>query len=464
MAAREIDLLGREAPGFEEARRRLKASPSRIAADCSRGTARSISNILRKHGIPSHTLPLRRPGRLSPKRRDLPLSFRLHFRQLGHFVRNLPLALRVTLIVVLVLGAGTLFLAWRAGSAISEDPVAVQGTGGGAVLSVQEIDSIALRSTVEIRGGGRVGMGFFVAPDLLLAGRAHSVGERVDIFMADGARRQGRVEKSDKWIGLSLIRLEGAKAAFLRLGDAVDLEKGQTLTSLGWQNAKTFIATQGVLRRIDLIDFGRLYYVIDAVAAADGTPVLDFSGRVVGVVTDAVPAGKGSSAVLPIDYVISGSRALLRRPQEGGAARRWNELISGVEEGDAAGYARIRSSLDRPGLYRAGVLSSEALDVIVWKYTKFSPPEEELFFDLVRGDEILCRPHGTTESWQVFTGKESEAWLDRLGQWLGRHDPKGRLYISRVRLNISECQHQLSGASLVLPSGNPGLNRVLLSR
>lgn len=460
MAAREIDLLGREAPTFEEARLRLLATPSKIAPDCSRAMAARIVNVLRKHGIPTQVLPLRRPSKIRPEHGDILRRFRLSLKKVRGLIRGLPLYLRVSLCAFMLLGAGAVLWVIRGAEPASENPTAVMQSHAGHPLSTREIVFAALRSNVEIRADGSVARAFFVAPDLLVSNAPVGEGDWVEVIRPDGIRDRGGVEKSDPWIGLSLIRVENSGAPFLGIGDAALLERGQALSLVGRLEEEKFSATQGILTSTDLVDFGRLYYVIDASFAEVGTPVLDSSARVIGVVTGGIQTGKGSFPVIPINYLTNGKAAMLPRPRPPAADKRWQERMDSVHRKDAAEFARVEAGLDHPSIFQAQKVGTDALDVGVWEFVSFPPSAGELFFDLVRGDEILCQLNGTADSWLEYPAGNSHPALDRQMQWLRHHDPKGRLYTASLHLVTWACTKDISGASLLLPSGNPSSNRV----
>jgi len=454
LAAKEIDLLGPEAPEFQEVFLKLQTASPLIAGDCSRRLAGRIINVLRRHGIPARMQPLRRPAKKEKAAGHPLLRFRLEMKRSLAFLGELSPAVRMTLILILILCSGLFLAALKfhagAGEDLSPQPAA---DADGDSLPLKDLLFRAGRSNVEITVKDGQVTAFFVAPQLLLA-PSRVAEDTVTVSLPDGRKLPARVERNDPWIGVALLRVAGADEAFLRLGDATRLERGQPLILSGRPRGGGMVATQGVLTGVDHVDLGRDYLILEAKSAVEGSPILDDTARVVGIMTAGITKREGSHAAIPVNYVTDGEKALFPQPRDLAAAARWRKTLEKIRLEDDAGYRKFRTARDRPFLLKAEKKAAEIITVTLWKFQARTPAPEELFFDIRRGREILCRLPVNSGPWREFSGKDGEE-LFRWNQWLQHHDPRGRLFVAKPELVSWACRGEISGAELVLASGNP---------
>lgn len=462
LAAKKIDLLGGEAPDFDELRDRLRVTPSRIAGNCTRELAKQMIDILHRQGIPARYAHLRRPRRKILENERFSLKVRRALKGLQSYLGTFSKARKLTFGALFLLGGGLMVVTWIGLSKASS------GTSPGKSIELpvsrsgREIAFDAIRSSAELTSHARRGLGFFVAPNLLVSSvrLADEEGDSPEIVMSGGDRRVGRVEKSNEWVGLSLIRLEGPGVPFLELGDATELERGEALNLLNRSGKSELSMAQSVVTQPLLTDLGRLYFLIAAQFASDGAPVLDRSGRVVGIITEGIPCSEGVYPVIPVNALINGEKALLSNPVDRNADKRWEERMEAVRREDRAAFAKLRSGLSRPRLESARISDPQTIEVRLFEVALQAPSGEELFFEVLRGREVLCRLNQSLTEWEEVTGEIEDARLYRRLVWMRHHLPEGRFYFSRIRLVSWACSEDLSGASLSLASGAQGGTRV----
>jgi len=457
LAAKEIDLLGPEAPEFQEVFLKLQTASPRIAGDCSRQLAGRIINVLRRHGIPARMQPLRRPGKKEKASGHPLLRFRLEMKRFFAFLGELSPAVRMTLLLILILCSG-LFLAalkFHAGAGKDFSPP-ISADDGGDSLPLKELLFKAGRSNVEIATEHGKVTAFFVAPQLLLApSRVVKDTVTIEVFLPDGRKLPARVERNDPWIGVALLRVQDADEPFLRIGDATRMERGQALILSGRSGGSDgMVAIRGVLTGVNHVDLGRSYLIFEARTAAEGSPVLDDAARVVGIVTAGITRREGSHAAIPVNYVTDGETALFRQPRNVAAASRWRKTLEKIRMEDDAVFRKFREAQDRPYLLKAGKMAKDIVMVTLWKFQDRAPTPGELFFEIRQGQDILCRLPVDSGPWREVRGHEGEE-LFRWNQWLQHHDPRGRLFVAQAELVTWACHGEISGAELVLESGNP---------
>jgi serine protease Do len=185
-----------------------------------------------------------------------------------------------------------------------------------AKKSVEEIAEAARKSVVVITFTGRdgkeqgLGTGFVVAPDGLIATNLHVLGEgrAISVQFPDGKRHDvTEIHASDRALDLALVRITAKDLTPLPLAESTSLKPGQAIVALGHPRGLEYSVVSGVLsgtRKLDKLSMLQLAIPIEQ--GNSGGPILDLSGRVVGIVTmkSLVTANLGfgvpSSALKPL--------------------------------------------------------------------------------------------------------------------------------------------------------------------
>jgi S1-C subfamily serine protease len=143
-----------------------------------------------------------------------------------------------------------------------------------------------------LSAGGAIGAGFAVAPGLLLTA-AHVVeGARdVDVLLRDGRTFRGEVvERAAGGLDVALVRIP-ASPPILELAQSASLRPGSVIASVGHPDGSHFVLGTGVVAQAqaDGSDASLVRLQMPLRPGASGGPVVDRTGRVVGVVALGAP-------------------------------------------------------------------------------------------------------------------------------------------------------------------------------
>ena len=155
------------------------------------------------------------------------------------------------------------------------------------------------------------GSGFVFTPDGFLLTNSHVVhsGNEVIAAFADGAEYRARLIGEDPSADTAVLRLEGGTTGALSLGDSRQLRPGQIAVAVGSPLGFDFTVTAGIVSALGrtLMGFGgrMIEDVIQTDAALNpgnsGGPLLDSTGRVIGVNTAAIPSAHGLAFAVAIN-------------------------------------------------------------------------------------------------------------------------------------------------------------------
>lgn len=167
----------------------------------------------------------------------------------------------------------------------------------------------------EIGGGS----GFFVSSDGLLVTNRHVVDQTdVDytVFTNDGKKHDAKVVALDPILDIALVRIEGQGYPYLSLGDSDNLEIGQSVIAIGnalteFKNTVSVGVVSGLSRSIVAGDSSGRTELLDHVIQTDaainpgnsGGPLLDLSGKVIGVNVAQARGSENIGFALPINSV-----------------------------------------------------------------------------------------------------------------------------------------------------------------
>ena len=183
------------------------------------------------------------------------------------------------------------------------------------VYSVSDVVAFASKSVVRIEiemENGRVGIGsgFIVREDGLLVTNSHVVNSNTvaEITLSDGMKKMGQVLVTDKKSDLALIKIDAENLAVLEFGDSSELLLGQEIIVIGSPKGLVGSATitKGLVSAIRKNLFG-LNSVIQTDAALNpgnsGGPMLDLTGKVIGVAQAKITDSEGLNLGIPSEEV-----------------------------------------------------------------------------------------------------------------------------------------------------------------
>tara|TARA_B100000029_G_scaffold281005_2_gene275148 strand:- start:41409 stop:43487 length:2079 start_codon:yes stop_codon:yes gene_type:complete len=183
------------------------------------------------------------------------------------------------------------------------------------VYSVSDVVAIASQSVVRIEidmGNGKVGIGsgFVIREDGLLVTNSHVVNSNTVamITLSNGIKKTGQVLVTDKKSDLALIKIDAQNLDTLEFGNSSELLLGQEIIVIGYPKGLVGSATitKGLVSAIRENLFG-LNSVIQTDAALNpgnsGGPMLDLSGKVIGVAQAKITDSEGLNLGIPSDEV-----------------------------------------------------------------------------------------------------------------------------------------------------------------
>lgn len=154
----------------------------------------------------------------------------------------------------------------------------------------QRIFESVAPSVVLITSGAGVGSGFFVRADGLVLTNAHVVADRatVEVVLHDGRKVTGRVlERASGKIDLALVQADVRNVPALPLGPASRLRVGSWVAAVGHGAGAMWTFNTGMVSNIypDASERPVFQTQIPVNPGNSGGPIVDRTGRVVGLVT-----------------------------------------------------------------------------------------------------------------------------------------------------------------------------------
>lgn len=162
------------------------------------------------------------------------------------------------------------------------------------------------------------GSGFFVSRDGLIVTNKHVVNQQnveYTVFTNDGKKHIATVVARDPVLDIALIKIEGT-FPYLTLGNSDSLQVGQSVIAIGnalaeFRNTVSVGVISGLARSVTAGDVSGNTEILDHVIQTDaainpgnsGGPLLDLSGKVIGVNVAIVQGSQNIGFALPINSV-----------------------------------------------------------------------------------------------------------------------------------------------------------------
>ena len=195
-----------------------------------------------------------------------------------------------------------------------EDEVLKQFFGRGMLPQV-EIPQYRQNGTEKKQVSG--GTGFFVSSDGFLLTNKHVVADKeaeYSIIMNDGSKFPAKVLARNPMNDIAILKVDGENFNFIPLANSSQIKVGQTVVAIGnalgeFQNTVSIGIVSGLDRSVvatgpsGLVE--QLQKIIQTDAAVNlgnsGGPLLDLSGRVIGINTAVAQGAENVGFALPID-------------------------------------------------------------------------------------------------------------------------------------------------------------------
>ena len=231
--------------------------------------------------------------------------------------------------------------------------------GGGEVRALYRA---AAPAVVSVIGDDRTGSGFLIDDEDHIVTNAHVVGDAKQLVVAIGGRRVGaHVQGVEPSVDLAVLELEvgAGDVRPLEFADSSELRVGDPVVAIGapfgLQGSLSSGIVSGLRRQIDSPNGFAITGVIQTDAALNpgnsGGPVLDLTGRVVGVATQIATEGgrnEGIGFAVPSDVVRRTAEQLIAT----GHASLPYLGIAGADRGDGILLGDVLESGPALGLLR----------------------------------------------------------------------------------------------------------------
>jgi serine protease Do len=449
--ARSLSALGTGVPSLAEIQQALARKDGVVARSVTRAFATRVFQVLEAEGVPSSVA-----GSAEGTGRSRPW-------------RTIAVAASC-----LALGAFGIALGRRSGpepkaaaspAAVVVAAPVVAASARPPAMSTKEIAARALPSTVSIRCSRSVGSGFFVSEELVLT-NAHVLcpgNENLEVVRSDGQKQTGVAIQSDTFLDLAVVRVPGAAAMPLAIGDAGTLAVGEQVVVIGSPMGFEFTVHGGAISNLSRTVYGLSYLQVEAKVnpGNSGGPVLNDQGQVVGVVSLKYTEAEGIGLALPINYAWSGGRPLLASPAgESSAAFAAMQTKADVEN------RRVRDAVAdveaMPALVGAYLDQYGRVVIKIGRLSSGPPALETVTVKISRGDEEVCTLKGDVSEWKVQPVQQTQD--PRLRGWLEGNQLDRRVYLGDAPVQINQCpREKVRGSDLVLVGANPLAAKVLVN-
>src|SRR5213080_3383148 len=208
--------------------------------------------------------------------------------------------------------------------------------------------------------GGGLGSGFIFASDGQILTNAHVVANarRIRVTLADGRTFDAGLVGRDTEIDVALLRIGADRLPVAELG-RVPLRVGQLVIAVGNPYGLNWTVTAGVIsalgRTLEAPGTRKMTDLIQTDTSINpgnsGGPLVDSSGRVVGITTAMMPMAQGLGFSIPLDTVKATIARVTRRREA-------------KPEGTSMGVGGMRVKID-PALQRSlGLLQQFGMELL----------------------------------------------------------------------------------------------------
>jgi serine protease Do len=167
-------------------------------------------------------------------------------------------------------------------------------------------------AVVSVSRRGGAGSGVIVRAEGIVVTNAHVVGNAstVEVRTADGRTFTGQVLGRDTSVDIAVVRVNARNLPTAPIGDSDRLEPGQIAIAIGNPLGLERTVTRGVVSAVNRdpgpipISAGLIQTDAAINPGNSGGPLLDSSGRVIGITTLVLSGATGLGFAVPINYAV----------------------------------------------------------------------------------------------------------------------------------------------------------------
>ena len=172
-----------------------------------------------------------------------------------------------------------------------------------------------VRIITTVNGGGGEGSGWVWSADGYIVTNYHVVenARTITVYFADGREYDAQVVGTDTNGDIAVIKVDANNLVPAQVGDSASLKVGQTTIAIGNPFGQDFTMTTGIVSAVGrAIDSGFTQFAIPSVIQTDaainpgnsGGPLLDSSGRVIGINTQPSSAVTRCSSTSLVGFIM----------------------------------------------------------------------------------------------------------------------------------------------------------------
>ena len=304
---------------------------------------------------------------------------------------------------------------------------------------------------------GRLGSGFFVGPDRLLTNAHVTCGAKseVTVKLPRGRELIGRVKTIDEWLDYAVVDVVGAQIHEpIPPGDSTALEPGQPVLVLGNPMGLEATLHEGRVSAVarNLQGVAHVQINADVNPGNSGGPLLDLSGRVVGIVTLGWSGAGGLGFALPVEYALAAAGMPAGSDDQ---RQRWQATLASVKSAEEEDAKKLADQLSRAVLLSASA-APDGLAVSVMKRDPGGSTVLEL--EVRQGGTVLCEPTAVVPRWVNLKEKLDELAEDvgseRRVRWMVRRGLADGVEGGLAQVSLGGCPKDIPSKSVVMLKGD----------
>jgi hypothetical protein len=261
------------------------------------------------------------------------------------------------------------------------------------------------------------------------------------------------VARADRGLQLALVEVPEAGAVFLTLGDATQLERGETVVVVDDSSGRGLSVRQAIVIETSRVLMGQGFVGLGGSGGtwSPGAAVIDGSGRVAAVVV-----GEGGDRVglaVPAHVLYTDSPVWLPAPAGALGGSRWRDFAAAVDERDRTRVEDLASAPSSTALIRARRTGEGMIRAAVVRLADVAPHPERLQFRILGKRGAVCDRFAEVLWWRPAVERPEMTSTSRFLMWLDGHGRLPEAFVGECTVDLRGCAVAAEGARLELSGG-----------